>query len=82
VLQVAVDVELLSKLKGLSEPLELIDSRGRVLAQVVPVNGSHTSRLPGEPDWDEADLQRQEQANERWYTTAEVLEYLKNLGTR
>ena len=64
--RVAVDSVLLSKLNG------------RVLAQVVPVSNGSYRKLPGEPDWDEEDLRRQEQSG-KWFTTAEVLEHLKKL---
>jgi hypothetical protein len=74
--RVLVDEALLSKLHGLAQPLELVDGKGNVLAQVTPVA---YRKLPGEPDWDEEDLRRREASPGRRYTTAEVLEHLRNL---
>lgn len=79
--QVGVDIELFNKLKWLREPLELVDGRGRILARVQPMWDPEQSGV-WEPVFDEADLRRQEQANEKRYTTAEVLEHLNKLGKK
>ncbi|HEY7155818.1 MAG TPA: hypothetical protein VH575_17780 [Gemmataceae bacterium] len=75
--RVIVDETLLSKLHNLSQPLELCDQAGRVLAQVVPTLDL-SEYEPWEPPISEEELQRREQETES-YTTAEVLAYLETL---
>jgi hypothetical protein len=76
--RIVVDAELLKKLRNLSEPLELTDEGGHVLAQVVPAFNP-AEWEPWEPPIDEEELQRRERSNEPRYTTEEVLRYLENL---
>jgi hypothetical protein len=65
-------------LHNLSQPLELCDESGQVVGRVFPVVGL-SEYQPWEPLFNEEDLRRQEQANERRYTTVEVLAYLQKL---
>jgi hypothetical protein len=75
--RIILDEALRGKLLNLSEPLELCDEAGRVLAHVTPVNGS-AERRPPEPQISEEELQRREQEGEE-YTTEEVMAYLEKL---
>jgi hypothetical protein len=75
--KVIVDEALRSKLCNLSEPLELCDESGHILAQVFPtVDLSEYERW--EPPISEEELQRREAETEE-STTAEVLAYLESL---
>ena len=76
--QVVVNEALRGLLHNLSQPLELCDESGRVLGRVFPVLDL-SQYEPWEPPFSEDDLQRQEQANEKRYTTAEVLAHVENL---
>jgi hypothetical protein len=76
--RVIVDAELLKKLHNLTEPLELADESGCVLAKVLPAAFDPSEWERWEPEWDEEELRRREQSEE-WYTTAEVLRHLENL---
>jgi hypothetical protein len=76
--RVIVTEALRSMLHNLSQPLELCDEEGHVLGRVFPaLNLSQYE--PWEPTFSEEDLRRQEQANEKRYTTAEVLAHLEHL---
>ena len=76
--RVTIDKDLMDKLLNLAEPLELVDSQGRVLAQVTPT--ADLSKFePWEPAFDEEELRRLEQSNQKRYTTAEVLAHLEKL---
>jgi hypothetical protein len=76
--RVVLDTTLREKLHNLTQPLELCDEAGQVLGRVFPtLDLSHYE--PWEPSFSEEELQRQEQANEKRYTTAEVLSYLEKL---
>jgi hypothetical protein len=77
--RVLVDDHLRKRLHNFSEILELCDPSGQVLARLLPI--VDVSRLePWEPTFAEEDLQRQEQASENRYTTAEPVAYLNKLG--
>jgi hypothetical protein len=77
--RVIVDAAMLSKLHNLSEPLELCDEAGRVLANVRP--GIDLSQYePLEPQVSEEELERRSRSPGPWYTTAEVLAHLKKLS--
>ncbi|HVA47080.1 MAG TPA: hypothetical protein VNH11_11995 [Pirellulales bacterium] len=75
--RVVVDAALLHKLGNLSQPLELCDDSGRVLAQVVPMPSLHEYDLT-EPPISENEIERRE-ASDKWYTTEQVLERLRGL---
>jgi len=75
--RITVDEVLRARLLNLSQPLELCDESGQVLARVVPET-SLVELEAWEPPIDEEELRRREQSD-RWYTTKQVLEHLKNL---
>jgi hypothetical protein len=75
--KVVVDKSLLEKLHSLTQPLELCDESGCILARVTPV---YDPKLYGplEPTISEEEIQRRIKSD-KWYTTEEVLNHLKNL---
>jgi hypothetical protein len=75
--RIIVDEVLREKLQNFAQPLDLYDEEGRILARVTPLPDLSEFE-PWEPSFDEEELQRQEQSG-KWYTTAEVLDYLKRL---
>jgi hypothetical protein len=75
--RITVDSQLLSRLLNLSEPLELCDENGAVLAHVWP-KFDPSKWEPLEPPCSEGELDRLEKSDV-WYTTAEVLKYLESL---
>jgi len=75
--QVIVDEMLRGKLHNLSQPLELCDASGRVLARLIPLLDPSQYNL--EPQISQEEIRRRKQAKEKSYTTAEVLAYLETL---
>ncbi len=76
--RITLDADLRSKLLDLTQPLELCDESGRVLARVLPaIDPSLYEGL--EPQISEEELQRRWQSKGKTYTTAEVLAYLEKL---
>jgi hypothetical protein len=75
--QVIVDETLRNKLHNLTQPLELCDESGRVLGRVYPTLDL-SQYGPLEPQISKEELQRRKKSD-KWYTTAEVLDYLKRL---
>jgi len=76
--RIIVDETLRKKLHNLSEPLDLCDESGRVLARLTPL-ADLSQYEPWEPTFSEEELRRQEEAKEKRYTTAEVLARLEKL---
>ena len=76
--RVTVDATLRDKLRGLSQPLELCDESGQVLGRLFPVVDL-SNYEPWEPPMPEEELRRRELANEKRYSTAELLAYLGKL---
>lgn len=76
--RVIVDQAMLNQLHNLSQPLELCDESGRVLARVTPILDL-SQYEPLEPQISEEELRRREQCKGKTYTTAEVLAYLKKM---
>jgi hypothetical protein len=76
--RIVVDEALRNKLLNLSEPLELCDESGRILADLTP-RLDLTKYGPLVPQVSDEELDRRERANEKRYTTAEVLAYLEKL---
>jgi hypothetical protein len=75
--QLIVDAALSSKLGQQFQSVELCDPSGRVLGQFIPkVDLSEWEAVT--PDISEEELARREKSTD-WYTTEEVLAYLKNL---
>jgi hypothetical protein len=76
--RITLDSDLRQKLLNLSQPLELCDESGRVLARVLPtIDPSLYEGL--EPQISKEELQRRKQQKGKTYSTAEVLAYLENL---
>lgn len=76
--RVTIDAALRSKLHELSEPLELCDETGRVLARVVPV-ADPSQYKPLVPQVSDDELLRRLKSNAKTHTTDEVLAYLEKL---
>lgn len=76
--QIIVDDALRSKLQNLTQPLELCDESGTVLARLTPVLSSDPSQYEAvEVPLSAEELERRRQEKE--YTTAEVLAHLEKL---
>jgi len=78
VTRIVIDAAVRSKLNNLTEPLELCDESGQVLARLTPAIDL-SEYEPLEPQVSDAELLRRSQSNEKTYTTAEVLAYRENL---
>ena len=76
--RIVLDAALREKLHNLTQPLELCDESEKVLARVMPL-ADLSQYEPWEPAIGEEELRQQEQANEKRYTTAEVLAHLERL---
>jgi hypothetical protein len=75
--KVVIDDVLRSKLRNFTEPLELCDESGRIVAQVLPVEDLSLYDCT-EPPISEEELERRRNSTE-YYTTAEVLAHLASL---
>ena len=76
--RITLDAGLLHKLLDLTQPLELCDESGRLLARVLPaIDPSLYEGL--EPQISKEELQRRKQHKGTTYTTAEVLARLEKL---
>ncbi len=78
--KIILDEALRIKLKNLSQPLELCDDTGRVVARVFP-SSDLPDYEPCEPPISEKELRQREQSSD-WYTTKEVLARLKELESQ
>lgn len=76
--RIVVDESLRGKLLNLQRPLELCDESGKVLGRLFP-NMELSHYEPLEPQISDEEGKRRLQANEKRYTTAEVLAHLENL---
>ena len=76
--RIPYDAVLREKLPNLSEPLEICDEAGKVLAKVNPVFNPDDYE-PWEPQITKEELDRRMQ-NAVWLTTEEALAYLEKLG--
>ena len=76
--QIILDATLGSKLHDFSQPLDLCDESGKVLAHVIPALDSADYEPVPPPELSEAELRKREQSS-RWYTSAEVLKHLESL---
>lgn len=74
--RVVVDESILSRLHNLTRPVELCDATGHVLARIYP-SMDLSPYEPLTPQVSEEELDRREQANQKRYTTAEVLARLE-----
>jgi hypothetical protein len=77
--RIILDATLASKLHDLGQVAELCDPAGRVVGKFIPLIDLSKWK-PLSPDVSEEELDRIEQSNEKCYSTAEVLEHLRNLG--
>ena len=75
--RIIVDEMLRSKLHNLVRPLELCDDSGRILARLIPEQDPSLYNL--EPQISHEEFLRRLHANEKRYTTAEVLAHLEKL---
>lgn len=78
--RVTINDNLRGMLGDLSEPLELCDESGRVLARVTPVP-DRSEYEAWEPPIGDEELRRRERSG-KWYSTEEVLAHLKSLESR
>ena len=76
--RIMIDADLRNRLLNLSQPLELIDEAGRVVARVLPTLDP-TLYEDLEPRISTEELQRRRQRTSRTFTTAEVLDHLEKL---
>jgi hypothetical protein len=76
--RVILDAELRGKLLNLSEPLELCDESGHILARVMPVIDP-SEYGPLEPQISSEELDRRIRSKGKTYTTEEVLAQLERL---
>jgi hypothetical protein len=76
--RITYDATLAEKLLNLSQPLEICDEAGSVLAKVSPVFNPDEYE-PWEPQITKEELDRRMQ-NAVWLTTEEALAYLEKLG--
>ena len=74
--RVIVNETLRSILHNLSLPLELCDESGRVLGRLFP-SADPNQYGPLEPQVSEEELDRRDNAQEKRYTTTEVLAHLE-----
>jgi len=73
--QLILDANLSSKLHEFTLPVDLCDPSGKVLGRFVPlIDLSEWEAVS--PEASEEELDRRERANEKRYTTAEVLAFL------
>lgn len=76
--QIILDASVSSQLHKLTQPVEICDPSGCVLGEFVPrIDMSEWE--PVTPAASEEELDRREKANEKRYTTAELLAYLEKL---
>jgi hypothetical protein len=75
--QVLLTEALRNMLPNLSEPLELCNEAGQIVACVVPMLDLSQYELV-EPPISREEIRRREQSD-KWYTTDEVLAHLKRL---
>jgi hypothetical protein len=76
--RIVLDSEVRERLHNLTEPLELCDEAGRVLAHLTPAISSPQCER-SEPQISREELLRRKQNKGKTSTTAEVLAYLETL---
>lgn len=75
--RIMLDAAFLSKLRNLTEPLEICNESGQVLGRFFPAPDL-SQYAPLEPQVSDEELSRREQSTE-WFSTAEVLAHLEKL---
>ncbi len=78
-MKVVVSPELAEKLRKMATPLDLCDPEGNLVATIVPIAQDSDAGPYLEPQVSEAELDRREAANERHFTTSEVLAILASI---
>jgi hypothetical protein len=73
-IKITIDDQMLAKLRNLTEPLELCDQNGKVLAHVNP---AMNEREYSEPQISREEADRRLATTEKRYSTAEVLAILE-----
>ena len=76
--QIILDAATIAKLTDLAAPLDVCDEQGKVVGYFRP-RLDPTKYGPLEPQVSDEELRRRANSNERRYTTAEVLEHLRQL---
>ena len=76
--RITLDAELRSRLLNLTQPLELCDEKGIVIARVQPAFDPSQWELNEPPDLSEEEWAELEKST-KWYTTEEVLKHLESL---
>ncbi len=76
--RIVIDPEVREKLHNLTEPLELCDEAGRVLATLTPAISSPPCDET-EPQISLDEVLRRKQSKGKIWTTTEVLSYLESL---
>jgi hypothetical protein len=69
---------LRNALPNLSEPLELCDESGKVVAKITPVVDLSEYEGLEPPELSPEELKRRK-TSEKWYTTAEFLKHLESM---
>jgi hypothetical protein len=75
---IKIDADLPNKLRNLQHSVELCDDEGQVVGRFLPILDPKKYG-PLEPQVSKEELHRREHANERRYSTVEVLAHLENL---
>ena len=76
--RIILDSNAVNQLSSARRPAELCDVTGKVIGRFVPaLDTSDWEQLT--PHVTEEELKRREQANEKTYTTAEVIKHLESL---
>jgi hypothetical protein len=75
-IRVPLDQTLRDKLHNLTQPLELCDDEGLVVARVIPVQAEEDFE-PREPQVSEEELRRRQKSPGKYYTTEELLKILR-----
>jgi hypothetical protein len=76
--RITVDAMLRTKLRNLTEPLELCDESGQIKGRFFPIPDlTRYDPESLEPGVSEEELARRAKSTEKTYTTTEVLEHLE-----
>lgn len=73
-----LDASVAAQLHAFTSPVELCDPTGKVIGRFSPVIDWSEYEIVG-PEITDEELERRRNSNEKRYTTAEVLEYLRKL---
>ena len=76
--RITLEAAFASRFLGITQPVELCDTSGRVLGRFVPLI-DQTQWEPLTPEVSEEELDRRAKSNEKRHTTAELLAHLEKL---